>query len=317
MKRFLQATLLSTISLFLLSTVSFANEAKEQTTCPVMGGKINKDLFVEHEGKKIYVCCKGCIAAIEKDPEKYLAKLEKEGVVLEKSAKHKAKNACFVCPNCGEKLGSELCCKTEGRETCDQCGLLKGSLGCCKLPKDSKHPYVCDKCGELAGSEKCCNLEGRKKCDKCGLLKGSLGCFKLGDAAKEGKDALRVCLHCGELKGSETCCVFKDRKQCDKCGLLKGSLACCKLTDGFKKPHPICSECKEPKCPTKECCKLAPKDKKACCSTDGKCGVGKTTEKSGCGLSEKGGCAASAKGKDDLKERDHATEEKKSHDHEH
>ncbi|HUT37359.1 MAG TPA: hypothetical protein VNE39_28005, partial [Planctomycetota bacterium] len=36
-------------------------EAKQapgpQTTCPVMGGKIDRKLFVDYEGKRIYVCC--------------------------------------------------------------------------------------------------------------------------------------------------------------------------------------------------------------------------------------------------------------------
>jgi YHS domain-containing protein len=57
--------------------------AKLQTTCPVMGGKINPKLYVDADGKRIYVCCRGCIAAIRKDPAKYISKLEGDGVVLE------------------------------------------------------------------------------------------------------------------------------------------------------------------------------------------------------------------------------------------
>jgi YHS domain-containing protein len=43
----------------------------EQTTCPVMGGAINKDIFVEHNGKKVYFCCEECKAKYLKDPDKY------------------------------------------------------------------------------------------------------------------------------------------------------------------------------------------------------------------------------------------------------
>jgi YHS domain-containing protein len=50
-----------------------------QKTCPVMGGEINKDLYVDYKGKWIYVCCEGCLAEIKKDPEKYLKKLEASG----------------------------------------------------------------------------------------------------------------------------------------------------------------------------------------------------------------------------------------------
>lgn len=60
-------------------------EVKAQTTCPVMGGAINKNLFVDAEGKRIYLCCKGCIAPVKKDPKKFIAKLEAEGVTLEKT----------------------------------------------------------------------------------------------------------------------------------------------------------------------------------------------------------------------------------------
>ncbi|MDH4202197.1 MAG: efflux RND transporter periplasmic adaptor subunit [Phycisphaerae bacterium] len=47
----------------------------EQTHCPVMGGKINRDVFVEYEGKKVYFCCPGCEDTFLKEPEKYLSKL--------------------------------------------------------------------------------------------------------------------------------------------------------------------------------------------------------------------------------------------------
>ncbi|MHC4211859.1 MAG: YHS domain-containing protein [Planctomycetota bacterium] len=49
--------------------------ATEQKTCPVMGNPINKDLFAEYKGKKVFFCCAGCKPTFEADPEKYLAKL--------------------------------------------------------------------------------------------------------------------------------------------------------------------------------------------------------------------------------------------------
>ncbi len=51
------------------------SQAIEQTTCPVMEGPINKDLFTEYKGKKVYFCCAGCKEKFEKEPEKYLDKL--------------------------------------------------------------------------------------------------------------------------------------------------------------------------------------------------------------------------------------------------
>ena len=49
--------------------------ATEQTLCPVMDAPINKDLFVEYQGKKVYFCCGGCEKLFKENPEKYLAKL--------------------------------------------------------------------------------------------------------------------------------------------------------------------------------------------------------------------------------------------------
>jgi len=46
-----------------------------QTICPVMGGPINRDIFVEYEGKKVYFCCAQCKGLFEKEPQKYLSKL--------------------------------------------------------------------------------------------------------------------------------------------------------------------------------------------------------------------------------------------------
>ncbi len=51
-------------------------EAIEQKTCPVMDGNpINKNLFVEYKGKKVYFCCAGCKEKFLANPEQYIAKL--------------------------------------------------------------------------------------------------------------------------------------------------------------------------------------------------------------------------------------------------
>ena len=59
--------------------------AKGQTICPVMGGKINKSLFVDHEGHRVYFCCEGCIDPFKKDPAKYVKDLLAAGVDLDKT----------------------------------------------------------------------------------------------------------------------------------------------------------------------------------------------------------------------------------------
>ena len=39
------------------------------------GNKIDKNVFVEYKGKKVYFCCADCKAKFLADPEKYVAKL--------------------------------------------------------------------------------------------------------------------------------------------------------------------------------------------------------------------------------------------------
>jgi YHS domain-containing protein len=50
--------------------------ATEQTKCPVMpNNPIDKNVFVEYKGKKVYFCCEVCKAEFNKDPEKYIKDL--------------------------------------------------------------------------------------------------------------------------------------------------------------------------------------------------------------------------------------------------
>jgi YHS domain-containing protein len=61
----------------------WAADPKPQTICPVLAGNIDKNVYADYQGKRIYFCCKGCDAEFKKDPEKYLKKLQEEGVTLE------------------------------------------------------------------------------------------------------------------------------------------------------------------------------------------------------------------------------------------
>jgi YHS domain-containing protein len=60
-------------------------DPKPQTVCPVLGGNIDKQVYADYKGKRIYFCCKGCDAEFKKDPEKYLKKMQEEGVTPEPS----------------------------------------------------------------------------------------------------------------------------------------------------------------------------------------------------------------------------------------
>lgn len=77
-----------TISLILALTLALAGGvavlAAEQAACPVLGGKINKNIYADYQGQRVYFCCPGCPEAFKKNPEAYLKKMREQGVTPEK-----------------------------------------------------------------------------------------------------------------------------------------------------------------------------------------------------------------------------------------
>jgi YHS domain-containing protein len=97
-----------------------------QTRCPVSGDQINKQVFVDHQGQRIYFCHPGCIDEFKADPATYLAKLAKEGIELEKTpvpqtlcpvlggqidkqvfVDYGGKRVYFCCQNCLDKFKTD------------------------------------------------------------------------------------------------------------------------------------------------------------------------------------------------------------------
>ena len=77
MKKFI----ISIAVIFIFSlTLTGAAFAKEQEICPVMGGKINKEIYADHDGKRVYFCCAMCPEPFKKDPAKYIEKMKKDGI---------------------------------------------------------------------------------------------------------------------------------------------------------------------------------------------------------------------------------------------
>lgn len=191
-----------------------------QTACPIMGGKINKGVFVDVAGYRFYACCPACLDKIKADPEKALAALKAKG--------EKPELRLVVCPGCGEIKGAAKCCKADAKK-CSGCGLNKGSIGCCRDLKPSKgkqYAAICPKCGEIKGAAKCCKADA-EKCPKCGLNKGAPGCCKDLKAAAGQKDVV-ICPGCGEVRGGDKCCK-PGAEKCPKCALNKGAPGCCKI----------------------------------------------------------------------------------------
>ena len=82
MRKF-QAVILALALIAFVGGSLWAADPKPQTECPVLGGKIDKSVYADYQGKRIYFCCEGCDKEFKKDPEKYLKKMQDEGVTPE------------------------------------------------------------------------------------------------------------------------------------------------------------------------------------------------------------------------------------------
>ena len=49
-----------------------------QKICPVMGGEIDPEVYLDHAGRRVYFCCEPCKDKFKADPAKYLAKLDQQ-----------------------------------------------------------------------------------------------------------------------------------------------------------------------------------------------------------------------------------------------
>jgi len=87
----------------LVFTAGILLAGKAQSKCPVTGEEINKQVFVVHQGQRVYFCCPGCIDKFKTAPASYLAKLEKDSVELEKTPVPQT-----LCPVLGGEIDRQL-----------------------------------------------------------------------------------------------------------------------------------------------------------------------------------------------------------------
>jgi YHS domain-containing protein len=64
--------------------VQSQDKGQPQTKCPVLAGNIDKNVYADYKGYRIYFCCKGCDEEFKKNPDKYLEKMKAEGITPEK-----------------------------------------------------------------------------------------------------------------------------------------------------------------------------------------------------------------------------------------
>src|ERR1043166_5599340 len=99
----LQKWILTGASLMALTTVTaLADDATKEapkpdklTTCPVSGdklGEMGKPYVFEYKGREVKLCCPDCKKDFEKDPAKYMKKIEAADKTADKPALKDNKN---------------------------------------------------------------------------------------------------------------------------------------------------------------------------------------------------------------------------------
>jgi len=59
------------------------DKAGNQTTCPMDGGLIDEEIYVDYEGNRVYFCCVACTKKFSRDADAQMKKMADDGVILE------------------------------------------------------------------------------------------------------------------------------------------------------------------------------------------------------------------------------------------
>ena len=84
-----------------------------QTLCPVKGGAIDKSQYVDADGKRIYVCCPGCLDKVRKNPAQFIKQLESQGITLDKAPTAAVPQT--KCPVMGENIDKSQYVDADGK----------------------------------------------------------------------------------------------------------------------------------------------------------------------------------------------------------
>ncbi len=134
-------------------------EFAPQTTCPVSGEELeDRDLWVDYQGHRVYLCCKKCNKKFQAFPDRYLFEMYQQGVAPE--------NVQETCPVSGDDL--------EDRDNFVQYLNLR-IYTCCKKCKRKVAKDPATWLDELEGrhpQEKCAVRGGKVKEEDSFLVEG-------------------------------------------------------------------------------------------------------------------------------------------------
>jgi len=114
---------------------------KAQTKCPVMGGDITTDSYVDYQGQRVYFCCPGCEGTFLADPDKYFEAAAKDSILFE--------NVQTTCPVMGNPIDRQFFTYYKGR------GIYFCCAGCIdKFNADPDKYLKAMREAEMKGAEK-------------------------------------------------------------------------------------------------------------------------------------------------------------------
>jgi YHS domain-containing protein len=149
-----------------------------QTTCPISGEKLeDKELFIDYEGQRVYLCCKKCVKKFNAFPDKWIATLAKNGESVQ--------NIQTTCPVSGEELEDDAISMKFGDKSIKVC-----CKKCAKKVKANPVAYF-DKLEGRKAQERCPVQGGKIKPEISFVVNGSLvgqccpGCEKKWQADPE------------------------------------------------------------------------------------------------------------------------------------
>jgi len=109
-------------------TLAAAPEGTPQATCPVMGRKINKKLYADVKGYRVYVCCGGCVGTVKANPDKFIKKIKDNGETP-LAAPSPASQKCKACNAAkGSAACATACAKTAAKPAEDEATINTAGL---------------------------------------------------------------------------------------------------------------------------------------------------------------------------------------------
>lgn len=76
-----------------------------QKNCPIKGGEIDKEVFTDYKGQRIYYCCPGCDKKFLENPDKYLSAMKSKGISPAKLQSQ--------CPVSGDEIDGDIFANTK------------------------------------------------------------------------------------------------------------------------------------------------------------------------------------------------------------